>query len=457
MTQWNPDLIRRFGGPGPRYTSYPPATQFHEEVGEEDYRRAVARGNQARRPLSLYCHIPFCATVCYYCACNRIITGNRAKAEDYLTFLKQEIKAKAALVDPQRPVVQMHWGGGTPTYLSDAQMTELVYDLARHFNLLEEDRGEYAIEVDPRTVDRARLGLLRGLGFNRLSIGIQDLDPVVQKAVNREQSLELITEVFDAARDFGFHSINADMIYGLPWQSSSSLARSLEQLLALRPERISLYNYAHMPARFKVQRQIQETALPSPEEKLAMLKLAGETLEAAGYVLIGMDHFALPDDPMAVAQRNGTLHRNFQGYSLHGDADLLGMGVSAISAFDDFYAQNLKVLSNWQEAVQAGRMPIERGFLLDWDDRLRRDVIMGLLCDLRLDLVAFRQRWEVDFADYFKDQLAALGEFEKLGLIDMNGPVLKVTDTGRLVVRALVMLFDRYAGTPNPQRFSRII
>ena len=222
MTQWNPDLIRRFGGPGPRYTSYPPATQFHEEVGEEDYRRAVARGNQARRPLSLYCHIPFCATVCYYCACNRIITGNRAKAEDYLTFLKQEIKAKAALVDPQRPVVQMHWGGGTPTYLSDAQMTELVYDLARHFNLLEEDRGEYAIEVDPRTVDRARLGLLRGLGFNRLSIGIQDLDPVVQKAVNREQSLELITEVFDAARDFGFHSINADMIYGLPWQSSSS-------------------------------------------------------------------------------------------------------------------------------------------------------------------------------------------------------------------------------------------
>jgi len=360
-------------------------------------------------------------------------------------------------VDPQRPVVQMHWGGGPPTYLSDAQMTELVYDLARHFNLLEEDRGEYAIEVDPRTVDRARLGLLRGLGFNRLSIGIQDLDPVVQKAVNREQSLELITEVFDAARDFGFHSINADMIYGLPWQSSSSLARSLEQLLALRPERISLYNYAHMPARFKVQRQIQETALPSPEEKLAMLKLAGETLEAAGYVLIGMDHFALPDDPMAVAQRNGTLHRNFQGYSLHGDADLLGMGVSAISAFDDFYAQNLKVLSNWQEAVQAGRMPIERGFLLDWDDRLRRDVIMGLLCDLRLDLVAFRQRWEVDFADYFKDQLAALGEFEKLGLIDMNGPVLKVTDTGRLVVRALVMLFDRYAGTPNPQRFSRII
>lgn len=457
MTLWNPDLIRRFGGPGARYTSYPPATQFHEEIRPAQVAAAVEAGNRAHRDLSLYCHIPFCATVCYYCACNRIVTANRHRAVEYLAHLKTELRAKATLVDPQRPVVQMHWGGGTPTFLNDAQITELVYDLARYFRLLEDDRGDYAMEIDPRTVDRSRLGLLRGLGFNRLSLGVQDLDPRVQQAVNRVQPLDMIRRVFEDAADFGFHSLNADLIYGLPWQSESSLARSLEQLVALRPGRISLYNYAHLPARFKVQRQIPERTLPSPSEKLAMQVRAGELLQQAGYDLIGMDHFALPDDEMAVARREGRLHRNFQGYTLHGDADLIGFGVSAISDLGDLYTQAPKRLEDWQEQVRAGRWPLERGYQLNRDDLLRRSVIMGLLCDLRLDLADFRERWGVDFTDYFADALAPLGEFENLGLLTMEGSDLVITDAGRLVARALVQPFDRFVGAGQGERFSRII
>lgn len=457
MTTWNPDLIRRFGGPGARYTSYPPATQFHEELRVEDVETAVEAGNRERRDLSLYCHIPFCATVCYYCACNRIVTANRRRAVDYLAHLKTELRHKASLVAPQRPVVQMHWGGGTPTFLNDAQITELVYDLARYFRLLEDDRGDYAMEIDPRTVDRSRLGLIRGLGFNRLSLGVQDLDPRVQQAVNRVQPLDMIRRVFDDAADFGFHSINADMIYGLPWQSESSLARSLEQLIELRPDRISMYNYAHLPARFKIQRQIAERALPSPAEKLAMQVRGGEMLQQAGYELIGMDHFALPDDEMAVARRQGRLHRNFQGYTLHGDADLIGFGVSSISDIGDVYAQAPKRLEDWEQAVAEGRWPLERGYKLNRDDRLRRSVIMGLLCDLRLDLAAFREQWGVDFTDYFADSLEQLGEFENLGLLSMEGSDLVITDAGRLVARALVQPFDRFAVTGQGERFSRII
>lgn len=457
MTTWDAELIRRFDGPGPRYTSYPPATRFHEEIGDLDFRRAVAAGNEARRPLSLYCHIPFCSSVCYYCACNRIITANRKRAVTYLEGLKREIRAKAELIDRQRPVVQMHWGGGTPTYLSDSQITELVYDLARHFRLLEDDRGDYAMEIDPRTVDRSRLGLIRGLGFNRLSIGIQDLDPRVQEAVNRVQPPSLIERVFDDARDFGFRSINADMIYGLPWQSETRLARSLEALLALRPDRISLYNYAHMPSRFKVQKQISEVALPGPAEKLAMLVRAGKLLEEAGYQLIGMDHFALPRDDLARARKERTLHRNFQGYTLHPDADLFGFGVSAISDLHDLYVQNHKDIEQWRAAVDEGIPPLERGFVLGEDDRLRRWVINALLCDLSVDLVAFRHLWGRDFTDYFSDVLPRLAEFENLGLLEMEGNLLRVTDSGRLVLRALAMPFDRCAPVDAGERFSRII
>ncbi|KXJ47516.1 MAG: oxygen-independent coproporphyrinogen III oxidase [Alloalcanivorax venustensis] len=457
MTVWNPDLIRQYGGPGARYTSYPAATRFHEEVSLGDVQRSVAAGNRAHRNLSLYCHIPFCASVCYYCACNRVITANRERALPYIAHLKTEIRQKAALIDRQRPVVQMHWGGGTPTFLSDAQITELVYELARYFHLLEDDRGDYAIEIDPRTVDRARLGLLRGLGFNRLSLGVQDLDPRVQQAVNRVQPVAMIRRVFEDARAFDFHSINADLIYGLPWQSETSLAHSLEQLIALRPERISLYNYAHLPARFKIQRQIPERTLPSPEEKLAMLVRAGGMLQEAGYELIGMDHFALPDDDLARARREGTLHRNFQGYTLHGDADLIGFGVSAISDLHDLYAQAPKRIEDWQDSVAKGDWPLERGYLLNRDDRLRRWVIIGFLCQLRLDLAEFRQVWGVDFVDYFNDVLPQLAVFEKQGLIAMQDSALVITDAGRLVARALVMPFDNHRDPTAGERFSRII
>ena len=457
MTHWDSDIIQRYGGPGPRYTSYPPATQFHEEVSEADYWNAVSEGNLARRPLSLYVHVPFCGSVCYYCACNRIITGNQARADEYLPVLKREIHHKAAAVDAQRPVMQMHWGGGTPTFLTDGQITELVYDLARHFNLLDDDRGDYAIEIDPRTVDRARLGLLRGLGFNRVSLGVQDLDPRVQQAVNRVQPYEMIRDVMNWLRDFDFRSVNMDLIYGLPWQSESSLARTVEQVLALRPDRISLYNYAHMPARFKIQKQIPDMALPSPSEKLAMLVRAGRMFEHAGYQLIGMDHFALPDDELFQARKEGHLHRNFQGYTLHGNADLIGFGVSAISQLGRFYGQNWKSLDQWRSAVLDGALPLERGFILSDDDALRREVIMALLCDMEVDMTGVSHRWHIDFTDYFLDALQQMAEFEQLGLVQRDNNKLKITESGRLVARALVKPFDRYTPSHDNGRFSRII
>ncbi|SEF61929.1 oxygen-independent coproporphyrinogen-3 oxidase [Alcanivorax sp. DSM 26293] len=457
MATWDKALISQYGGPGPRYTSYPPAPQFHEEISEEECSRAIAAGNTARRPLSLYVHVPFCSTVCYYCACNRIVTANRGRAGEYLSRLKQEIGRRAARVDSQRPVTQIHWGGGTPTFLSDAQITELVYYMARHFTLREDDRGDYAIEIDPRTVDQARLGLLRGLGFNRISLGVQDLDLRVQQAVNRVQPYEIIRQTMEWARDFGFKSINTDLIYGLPWQSESSLARTLEQIADLRPDRISLYNYAHLPARFKIQRQIPDMALPSPDEKLAMFVRAGRILQDAGYVFIGMDHFALENDEIAVAQRNGLLHRNFQGYTLHGDADLLGFGVSAISQIGNLYAQNMKSLSQWSDAIDQGHSPIEQGYLLDRDDQMRRDLIMRLLCDLYVDMKLFSEQWQINFPDYFVDALGAWVEFEAQGLVRVDQHRLVITDRGRLVSRALVMPFDRYTQNEARHRFSRII
>ena len=457
MATWDKALISQYGGPGPRYTSYPPAPQFHEEISEEEGSRAIAAGNAARRPLSLYVHVPFCSTGCYYCACNRIVTANRGRAAEYLSRLKQEISRRAAQVDSQRPVTQIHWGGGTPTVLSDAQITELVYYMARHFTLREDDRGDYAIEIDPRTVDQARLGLLRGLGFNRISLGVQDLDLRVQQAVNRVQPYEMIRQTMEWARDFGFKSINTDLIYGLPWQSESSLARTLEQIADLRPDRISLYNYAHLPARFKIQRQIPDMALPSPDEKLAMFVRAGRILQDAGYVFIGMDHFALENDEIAVAQRNGLLHRNFQGYTLHGDADLLGFGVSAISQIGNLYAQNMKSLSQWSDAIDQGHSPIEQGYLLDRDDQMRRDLIMRLLCDLYVDMKLFSEQWQINFPDYFVDALGAWVEFEAQGLVRVDQHRLVITDRGRLVSRALVMPFDRYTQNEARHRFSRII
>jgi oxygen-independent coproporphyrinogen III oxidase len=457
MTNWNTDLIRRYGEQGPRYTSYPTALQFHEEVTADDYWQALEQGNLAHKPLSLYLHIPFCQHVCYYCACNRVVTADTRRADEYHKRLLRELTMKAQRVDRQRPVVQMHWGGGTPTYLSDAQMTELVYHTARQFTLLEDERADYSVEIDPRTVTQARVGLLRGLGFNRASLGVQDLDPRVQQAVNRVQPYEMVRDVFGWLRDFGYRSINADLIYGLPWQSESSLTRTVEQLIELRPERISLYNYAHLPARFKVQRQISEQTLPSPDEKLRMFARAGTLLEQAGYILIGMDHFALPSDALAQAQDSGTLHRNFQGYTLHGDADLIGFGTSAISALGNFYGQNTKSIEQWQSDIDEDRLPLERGCQLSWDDQIRRDLITTLLCQMRLDLDALSSRWGIDARTYFGSELMQMNRLAEDGLVEFDWHTLRLTSMGRLLARAVAMVFDRYQKDSGKRHYSRII
>ncbi len=457
MSNRDPELVRRYGGQGPRYTSYPSALQFHEQVDGDDYAEVIREGNTDQRPLSLYFHIPFCNTVCYYCACNRIITANKARGEPFMDDLEREMDLHAQRVDTRRPVVQLHWGGGTPTWLDDAQITELMFLTGRRFRLLEEG-GDYAIEIDPRTVDDGRLGLLRGIGFNRVSLGVQDLDPRVQKAVNRIQPEAMIRDRVQEIRDHEYHSLSMDLILGLPCQSEGSLALTLEKIIALGPDRLSLFNYAHLPERFKVQRQINDDALPSPEEKLRMQIRAARMLEEAGYIHVGMDHFAQPDDELARAQRAGTLHRNFQGYTLHGEADLIAMGPSAISQLGDLYAQNHKDLQDWGDALRTGQLPFERGYRLSRDDRIRRDLIIRLLCDMEIDIPAFEDRWGLHFEQYFAAECPRLDELAREGLLHINEHGFRLTETGRTFARAVAMVFDRYlSAAETNRRFSRIL
>lgn len=449
-------LARRYDGQVPRYTSYPTADRFHEELGAADYVRAAEASNDARRPLSLYLHLPFCATVCYYCACNRIVTANRARARDYLDLLKEEIRLQAALFEGSRPVRQLHWGGGTPTFFSAAEMTELMHHTARHFHLLEGDRGEYGIEIDPRTVDAGTLALLRGLGFNRLSLGVQDFDPRVQKAVNRIQSEAQVRMVTETARSLGFRSISYDLIYGLPLQSVDTFRRTLEQTIALQPDRLSIFNYAHLPARFHVQRQIDEAELPAPAEKLRILDATVQQLLAAGYVHIGMDHFARPDDELALALHSGDLQRNFQGYSTGAGTDLVGMGVSAISDIDGVYAQNSRDLNAYEAALREQQLPIARGYQATADDRLRRQVIMDLACRGALDFAAIGRGHGIDFREYFAPELERLQACVQDGLLELSDTGVRVTATGRFLLRSLCAVFDRHLrGAPGA--FSRAI
>lgn len=458
MLDWNADLISRFDETGPRYTSYPPANHFHEEVGPGDLWKAIERGNQQQRPISLYLHIPFCRHVCFYCACHRVVTADTHKVNQYVQDMKHEIQRLSLAVDNQRPVVQMHWGGGTPTYLDDADIADLMTWLAQHFNIQDSADHDYAIEVDPRTVTPDRLAFLRHVGFNRISFGVQDLEPDVQVAINRVQSPSMIRSVMEGARRAGFKTINVDLIYGLPRQTAATLSTTLETVLEMSPDRVALYNYAHLPERFKMQRLITTSDLPAAAEKLRMLTLAGKKLEQAGNQYIGMDHFARQDDCLALAQQSQRLQRNFQGYSTHGDADILGIGASAISQIGDLYAQNHKALGDWSAHVRAGDTPIERGYLLNRDDLIRRDVIMALLCHLQLDLVAFRQRWQIEFSHYFNDVMGTLQQWQALELLTINSDWLRITDKGRLVVRALVMAFDNVSHTARQNSsYSRIL
>lgn len=457
---WDSDLLRRYDTRGPRYTSYPTALAFHEGFGPDALSEALARSNASGRPLSLYVHVPFCRKICFYCGCNKIATKNTALAEPYLSRLDREMVLAARHLDTSRPVEQLHWGGGTPTFLTLAQMGDLIDRLDARFGLSSSPERDYAIEIDPREADVLTLRHLQSLGFNRVSLGVQDLDPQVQQAINRVQPRQLTETLMEEAHRLGFRSLNLDLIYGLPRQTAQSFARTLEQAIELNPARLSVFNYAHMPERFPPQRRIQEAELPSADEKLAMLQATITLLTDAGYVHIGMDHFARPDDSLALAQRQGTLTRNFQGYSSHAQCDLLGLGVSAISRIDDVYAQNPTDMTRYADALDAGRLPTQRGLHLTQDDLIRRSVIERLMCDMRLDMAAVSARFGIDAPAYFAAALARLAPAEHDGLIEWQDDTLVVTQRGRLLIRHLAMAFDARLPPDAPnaaRRYSRIV
>ena len=451
-----PDLLAKYDQPVPRYTSYPTAPHFHAGIDAAAY-GSWLEGLDPALPLSLYFHIPFCNTVCYYCACNKVVTKDRARAAAYLARLHREIALQGALFDAGRPVDQLHWGGGTPTFISHDEMRELMSVTRRHFNLRDDDGGEYSIEIDPREADAATVAVLRELGFNRMSLGVQDFEPKVQKAVNRVQSEAETLAVMDAARTEGFNSISVDLIYGLPFQDPSSFARTLDTVVAAAPDRISVFNYAHLPERFKPQRRIAAADLPPAEQKLAILAQTIAQLNAAGYVYIGMDHFAKPQDELARAQREGTLYRNFQGYSTHAECDLVGLGVTAIGNVGEAYAQNVRTLDEYYARLDAGRLAVFRGVELNADDRLRSAVINDLICHFSLDIPAIETRFGLRFAEHFAPELGALRAMEADGLLRLEPERIQVLPAGQLLIRSICMVFDAYLRGQREARFSRVI
>ena len=456
-TVFNPELIQRYDVAGPRYTSYPTAVEFQDGFTEQDYRQHIGLTNNAPRPLSLYFHLPFCDTVCFYCACNKIITNNRAHAIPYLQNLHKEITLLGNLFNRQRRVEQLHWGGGTPTFLSHQQMGELMSITRQTFNLLDDDQGEFSIEVDPRETQEDTIAFLRNLGFNRLSLGIQDFDPKVQKAVNRIQSETRTFAVLSAARDSGYRSVSVDLIYGLPLQTVASFKNTLEKIIAANPDRLSIFNYAHLPSRFKVQRQIHSEDLPSASEKLAILRMTIEQLTDAGYVYIGMDHFAKPDDELAVAQRNKQLYRNFQGYSTHAECDLIGMGITSIGKVGNAYIQNVRDLETYAALLGENKLPILRGYELNTDDLIRRDVITGLICHFSLTFAMIEEKYSISFQQYFGPELSVLSEMEKEGLLRMKDHTIEVLPVGRLLIRNICMVFDYHLKQSQKAQFSKTI
>jgi oxygen-independent coproporphyrinogen-3 oxidase len=449
-------LINRYDKAGPRYTSYPTALELHEGFGDAEYRQHIEKSNLAGGPLSLYLHVPFCDTVCFFCACNKIITKNRAHAEPYLNNLVKEIQMVAELFDHNRKVNQLHWGGGTPTFLSYAQMKRLMDTTRQFFNLHDDDTGEYSIEVDPRETDDNTIAQLRELGFNRVSLGLQDFNPQVQQAVNRIQTEKQTFGVLDAARKHGFRSTNVDLIYGLPLQTVASFAETLDKVLDKSPDRFSIFNYAHMPTKFKTQRQINDADLPAPTVKLEILQMIGQRLIEAGYVYIGMDHFAKPDDELAIAQREGKLYRNFQGYSTHSDCDLIGLGITSIGRVGDAYMQNVKDLQQYDELISQGKLPVFKGVDLTEDDKLRRAVITQLICHFDLTFATIEKEFGIKFSDYFPSELNNLKPMQDDGLLTLSTEKINVLPAGRLLIRNICMVFDRYLAQKQ-QQFSKVI
>ena len=455
------DLLRRYDRPGPRYTSYPAAPQFGDTFGEAQIREAARAGNDDPIPrrLSLYAHIPFCFSPCFYCGCNRIITRDAALGDAYLARLVREVAMVAPLFDRDRDVIQLHLGGGTPNFLGASQLGELMESFNRHFHFSNAKDRDFSIELDPRSVDTNGIEALAYLGFNRASLGVQDFDPAVQAAVNRIQTVAETMAVVDACRKHGFRSVNIDLIYGLPGQNPAGFGRTLDTVVQARPDRLAIYGYAHMPQLFRAQKRIDEAQLPSPADKLALLQLAIDKLTDAGYRYIGMDHFALPGDELSIAQANGSLHRNFMGYTTHADSDLVGFGVSSISHIGDTYSQNPRDLPGWDAAIDAGRLPVWRGLRLDADDVLRADLIQQLMCQGRVGIGELEARHQINFHGYFAAEMARLEPLVADGLAALSPGEIVVTSRGRLLLRIIAACFDRYlhASQDAPTRFSRAI
>ncbi len=456
--EFNTSLVQKYDTFGPRYTSYPTAVQFGNLFKESDYLQEIELGNSAKNPLSLYFHIPFCKSLCFYCACAKIITHKQERSIPYLERLNVEITKQAALYNDDREVTQLHFGGGTPTFLTDDQFSNLLANINSNFSLAPTERREFSIEIDPRAVRDSTIPLLRELGFDRISLGVQDFDPKVQKAVNRIQSVEQTFAVLDSARSLGFRSTNLDLIYGLPFQTVETFSQTLDLILAKRPERLAVYSYAHMPAKVKSQSLININDLPSAREKLAILEMTVERLRAEGYVYLGMDHFALPDDDLALAKINGTLQRNFQGYSTHADTDLIGMGMTAIGKVKDCFVQNVHDEAEYFARIDSGKLALEKGYMLSKDDKIRRDVIQSLMCQTSLNYADIEKKHQIAFTDYFQNELQRLEPLVIDNLVKVDGKGIEVTNAGQFLLRNIAMVFDAYLDVAQPgKHFSKAI
>jgi len=455
---FNLDLIHKYNKAGPRYTSYPTAPMFHTGIGATDYIESLKHAAAKNSPISLYMHVPFCDTVCYYCGCNKVVTKQRERALPYVEHLMREIDLLADAIGNRRTVTQLHWGGGTPTFLNENQIRELMSKLHERFRFASDKDGEYGIEIDPRECSADTVRILREVGFNRMSMGVQDFEPAVQKAVNRIQSKEETLAVLEQAHMHGFQSINIDLMYGLPLQTAETFNRTLDTIIDFAPDRIALFNYAHLPQMFMPQRRINEADLPSPAEKLNILKLSIDRLLSAGYVFIDMDHFAKPDDELTIAQREGKLYRNFQGYSTHADAELLGLGITSIGYVDGAFYQNVKTLDEYYTTVDSGRFPVFRGYRLSGEDHLRRYVIMRLMCDFALNFQSVEEKFGISFAEHFAVELEELADMAGDGLLQLTENGLVVLAGGRLLIRNIAMVFDEYLRARQQKiKFSKVI
>jgi len=455
--EFSEELIRRFDKLGPRYTSYPTADRFNAEFTEQTYIDYLAQRNAAtgkNPPLSIYVHLPFCESLCYFCACNKIITKDHNRITEYLNYLSKEMALVAAHIGPDRQAAQLHFGGGTPTFLTPDELRQLMTMLRSHFDFL--PNAEMGIEIDPRTVSDDTMTMLAELGFNRTSFGVQDFDPAVQLAVNRVQPYEMIEKAVSASRKSGFESINADLIYGLPKQSMESFNLTLDRVIELSPDRIALYNYAHLPARFKAQRLIVEAELPSAEARLQIFLMSVRRLLDAGYIYIGLDHFSKPNDELNKARLDKSLHRNFQGYTTRSDCDLIGFGVSAIGKVGHSYSQSVRTVNAYYEHLDANRLPIEKGYSLTNDDVLRRQVIMELMCSMPVNFAAINHKHGIDFVSYFADELAQLKMYQEAELIVVDAHSISITPKGRMFVRAVGMVFDKHLAQ-STAKFSKLI